>query len=96
MNNDTMNKLRREIITCCSRAREGHIASALSIFDILWVLYNTILDVQLDKTQTLDKDRFILSKGHGCMAHYVVLAEKGYFPESELPQLYRLQPHLKN
>lgn len=53
----------------------GHLASAFSILNILWVLYNRVLK---------KKDYFILSKGHGCMSLYVVLAEKGVFDKTWL------------
>ncbi len=55
----------------------GHIPSALSILDIVWTLY--------DKVMTED-DQFILSKGHGCMALYAVLEEKGLFDWSKKAQ----------
>ena len=59
---------------------EKHSAAATSTLDALWVLYDEVLDVS---PQTLDdpgRDRFYLSKGHGPMAYYAVLAAKGYFP----------------
>jgi len=54
---------------------EKHDPSSLSTLDVLWVLYDRILE---------DDDRFLLSKGHGPMAYYAVLAAKGYFPEEWL------------
>lgn len=63
-------KLRNRILEVALRDGMGHIPSALSILDSIWVLY--------DKTKT-DDDQFILSKGHGCMALYAVLEEKGLF-----------------
>lgn len=70
-----MKDLRRAIIETAYAAQEGHIPSALSILDIVWVLYDRVLK---------PADRFILSKGHGCLALYAVLAEKGFFPAEEL------------
>jgi transketolase len=64
---------------------EKHDASATSTLDVLWVLYDRVLDVS---PQTLDdpaRDRFLLSKGHGPMAYYAVLAAKGFFPTEWLP-----------
>jgi len=52
--------------------------------EILRVLYDDILKYDPQKPNSPDRDRFILSKGHGCMALYVLLAEKGFFPKSEL------------
>ena len=67
--------MKRSILIIATNAREGHIPSAFSVLDILWVLYDRILKAG---------DKFILSKGHGCLALYVVLAEKGFFPRSDL------------
>jgi transketolase len=54
---------------------EKHDPSSLSTLDVLWVLYDRVLEYD---------DRFLLSKGHGPMAYYAVLAAKGYFPEEWL------------
>ena len=54
---------------------EKHDPSSLSTLDVLWVLYDRVLE---------DDERFLLSKGHGPMAYYAVLAAKGYFPEEWL------------
>lgn len=70
-------KLRNRILEVALRDGMGHIPSALSILDIVWVLY--------DKVMTKD-DQFILSKGHGCMALYAVLEEKGLFDWSTKAQ----------
>ncbi len=70
-----MKNLIKQIIDMSYRSKEGHIPSALSILDILWVLY--------DRIMTPD-DKFVLSKGHGCLALYVVLAEKGVISSEEL------------
>lgn len=76
--------LRRTIITTAASAGEGHIPSALSILDIVWVLYDSILDVDPADPDAATRDRFILSKGHGCLALYAVLAAKGFFPSAAL------------
>lgn len=70
-------KLRNRILEVAYRDEMGHIPSALSILDIVWVLY--------DKVMTKN-DQFILSKGHGCMALYAVLEEKGLFDWSTKAQ----------
>jgi transketolase len=54
---------------------EKHDPSSLSTLDVLWVLYDRVLE---------EDDRFLLSKGHGPMAYYAVLAAKGFFPEEWL------------
>ena len=77
-------RLRRLIIEAAACAGEGHIASALSILDIVWVLYDAILHVNPACPDDEARDRFVLSKGHGCLALYAVLASKGFFPELNL------------
>ncbi|WP_433869583.1 thiamine pyrophosphate-dependent enzyme [Saccharopolyspora sp. CA-218241] len=59
---------------------EKHSAAATSTLDVLWVLYDRVLDVAPDRVDDPDRDRFLLSKGHGPMAYYAVLAEKGFVP----------------
>ena len=59
---------------------EKHSASATSTLDVLWVLYDRILNVDPTQPDHPDRDRFLLSKGHGPMAYYAVLAAKGFVP----------------
>lgn len=59
---------------------EKHSAAATSTLDVLWVLYDSVLDVAPDRLDDADRDRFLLSKGHGPMAYYAVLAAKGFIP----------------
>ena len=61
-----------------------HERAAGSTLDILWVLYDRILDVAPDRLDDPQRDRFLLSKGHGPSAYYAVLAAQGFFPEQEL------------
>jgi transketolase len=75
---ETLNKLKREIIEVSSSSKEGHVASAFSILDILWVLYDKILKIRPKNTQSPDRDFFILSKGHASLGQYAVLKEKGF------------------
>lgn len=72
--------LRKDIVTMVKNAGEGHIASALSCIDILCALYFKALKINPKKPDWEDRDRFILSKGHGCSALYATLARKGFFP----------------
>jgi len=71
--------LRLEIMAMIAAARRGHIASAFSIVEILAILYDDILRLRPEQPDWPDRDRFILSKGHGCLALYAVLADKGFF-----------------
>jgi transketolase len=57
---------------------EKHAMSATSTLDVIWVLYDRILRVDRERPDDPDRDRFLLSKGHGPMAYYAVLAAKGF------------------
>ena len=76
--------LRRMIIRMLERSGRAHFGSAFSILEIVRVLYDDVLRYKPAEPKWPLRDRCILSKGHGCLALYVVLAEKGFFPESEL------------
>ncbi|MFE9068632.1 transketolase [Streptomyces violaceusniger] len=64
---------------------EKHGPAATSTLDVVWVLYDRVLRVSPGAVDAPDRDRFLLSKGHGPMAYYAVLAAKGFLPESLLP-----------
>ncbi|MEU6574750.1 transketolase [Streptomyces sp. NPDC046805] len=64
---------------------EKHGPAATSTLDVLWVLYDRVLRVGPDRSDAPDRDRFLLSKGHGPMAYYAVLAAKGFLPVDWLP-----------
>src|SRR5688572_4516490 len=66
---------------------EKHEPSAYSTVDILWVLYDRVLRVAPDRVDDPDRDRFLLSKGHGPHAYYAILAHRGYFPADWLDDL---------
>jgi transketolase len=63
---------------------EKHDPSAHSTMGVLSVLYNRILHYDAAKPKSEDRDRFIMSKGHGPLALYAILAQKGFFPANEL------------
>lgn len=63
---------------------EKHEESATSTLDVLYVLYEHVLRVDPANPTWEERDRFILSKGHGPVAYYAVLARKGFFPAREL------------
>lgn len=75
---------RRSIVRMIDSARQGHIGGDLSVTDILTVLYFHTLRIDPSKPAEVDRDRFILSKGHCAAALYSTLAACGYFPASEL------------
>jgi transketolase len=72
------------IVRTIEAGKRGHVGAAFSVMEILRVLYDDILKIDPANPRWPERDRCILSKGHGCIALYVMLAEKGFFPESEL------------
>jgi transketolase len=76
--------LRKLVIQMVDAGRRGHIGSALSVVEILRVLYDDVLLYKAKNPRWEKRDRFILSKGHGCLAIYAILADKKYFPLSHL------------
>jgi transketolase len=77
-------ELRKKIIRIVSVAKASHLGSAYSVLDIILYLYSRVLKINPKKPRAEDRDRFILSKGWGASALYVVLADKGFFPKKEL------------
>ena len=75
----------RELMTL-QTGDEKHTESATSTLDVLYVLYDRILRVDPARPEWEERDRFILSKGHGPMAFYAVLARLGFFSRDELPR----------
>lgn len=84
---------RRKILRYIYRAKAGHTGGSLSCVDILNVLYNEILDLGPENFDSPDRDRYIQSKGHSVEALYVVLADKGFFPDNELETLCCYKSH---
>ena len=76
--------LREQILRAACVAGEGHIASAFSILDILWVLYHGLLRHDPANPADPSRDRFVLSKGHASLGIYGILATRGFFPMEEL------------
>lgn len=77
-------EIRKDIIEICYRANVGHIAPALSITDILTVLYFKILRIDPENPFKRDRDRLILSKGHAAAALYATLHHRGFFTKNKL------------
>jgi transketolase len=84
---------RRKLLEIISHAGAGHTGGSLSCLDILNVLYNRVLNVSPETFTHPHRDRYVQSKGHSVEALYVVLADKGFFPEAELDTLCRYQSH---
>ena len=79
---ETACKIRRIILEQSKRARVGHIGSALSVADLLAALYTQVLHISAP--DDLDRDRFVLSKGHAALALYATLFLKGWITEADL------------
>jgi transketolase len=84
---------RKKILKYIKMAKAGHTGGDLSCIDILNVLYNRILKVDPLNLEDADRDRYIQSKGHCVEALYVVLADKGFFPESDIETLCQYKSH---
>jgi transketolase len=72
--------IRADALKMVARAKASHIGSALSVADIVAVLYGSVLNVDPATPDWSDRDRFLLSKGHACVAVYAALARRGFFP----------------
>lgn len=84
-------EIRKDDLTMIAKAGSGHPGGSLSLVEILTTLfYGGILRHDPQKPEWPDRDRLILSKGHGCPALYVVLAHRGYFPRELLWTLRQL------
>ncbi len=84
---------RRNILKYIVGANAGHTGGSLSCIDILNVLYNNVLNVSPETAKSPTRDRYIQSKGHTVEALYVVLADQGFFPESDLETLCQYKSH---
>lgn len=74
-------QMRKQILEMIVAAGGTHIASAFSIIDLVVFLYEKVLNINPKDPKNKNRDKFVLSKGHGCAALYVVLADFGFFPK---------------
>lgn len=77
-------QIRMDVVTLIHNAGSGHIGGDLSVTDILVTLYYKHMNCSPQNQNDPNRDRFILSKGHSVEALYCILADKGYFPKSDL------------
>lgn len=82
--------LRRLVVRGLAGGNRGHVGSSMSPIEILRVLYDDVLTFDAANPNWAERDRCILSKGHGCLALYALLADKGYFPLEELDRFCRV------
>lgn len=76
--------LRSLVVDCLFGGGRGHMGSAMSLIEILRVLYDSFLKFNPKKPNDINRDRLILSKGHGCLALYAILADKKFFDKKIL------------
>lgn len=81
---DLARRMRAQALQMVHRAKASHIGSALSICDIVAVLYGQVMRLDPKQPNAHQRDRFILSKGHACVAVYAALAETDFFPAEDL------------
>jgi transketolase len=86
--------LRELVIDALEGGGRGHVGATLSLIEIFRVLYDEILRVRPDEPDWPERDRCILSKGHGCLALYALLADKGFFDKAELGRQCRAEAML--
>lgn len=77
-------EIRKKSLRMVYQAKASHIGGALSMVDILSVLYSSVLKYDSSDPHWSERDRFILSKGHSCVSFYSTLALCGFFPLEEL------------
>ena len=86
---DLARRIRTHALRMTSTGGGSHIGSIFSCADILAVLYGRVLNVDPAAPESLDRDRFVLSKGHAGGGLYAALAERGFFPIEKLMTHYQ-------
>ncbi len=94
MLNNKAKEIRKKTIECIGKLGVGHVGGCLSLCEVLSVLYFDVMNVDANDPQKADRDRFILSKGHGGPTVYATLALKGFFGEEWLDTLNRPNTNL--
>lgn len=87
---ETVRGIRKDIVKMIGKASSGHPGGSLSSAEILTLLYFEQMNVDEKNPQDVNRDRFVLSKGHAAPVLYATLAAKGFFPKEELENLRQL------
>jgi transketolase len=87
--------IRSSIVKMVTEAKSGHPGGSLSAADILTTLYFAEMNVDPENPQKVDRDLFVLSKGHAAPVLYATLAEKGFFPKEELLTLRKINSRIQ-
>jgi transketolase len=82
--------LRSLVVRGLEGGNRGHVGASMSLIEILRVLYDDILRYDPKNPNWMERDRCILSKGHGCLALYAILIDKGFFAIEELDRFCRV------
>lgn len=88
-------EVRKSIIEAVFNASSGHPGGSLSCADVMTVLYGKELNVDPKDPRNLDRDRFVLSKGHCSPALYGALAERGFFPKEDIKTFRKIDSYLQ-
>lgn len=91
----TANEIRKGIITAVHSAKAGHPGGSLSAADLYTFLYFEEMNVDAKNPEKVDRDRFVLSKGHTAPGLYATLAQKGFFPKEDLKTLRHTGSYLQ-
>lgn len=89
------NEIRKGIITGVHAAKAGHPGGSLSSVELFTYLYFEEMNIDPNNPKKVDRDRFVLSKGHAAPGLYATLAEKGYFPTEDLKTLRHIGSYLQ-
>ena len=95
MEEEKIRQLRRDILTMIYQCQSGHPGGSLSCVEILYALYYRVMRIDPSRPNWEERDRFVMSKGHGCPALYAVLADKGFFSREDLWGLRQVNSHLQ-
>ncbi len=85
-----LKKIRKNLLTNIitaayhAGANSAHLGGALSMIDIINMIFSKYINLSPNNFKSIDRDYFVLSKGHACLAYYSILAEKGFFSKNEL------------
>lgn len=88
-------QIRADIIEMLYTCQSGHPGGSLSCVEMLMALYYRVANVDSSNPTMEDRDRIVLSKGHGCPTLYAILADRGYFPREDLWTLRQINSHLQ-
>ncbi|MFA5577684.1 MAG: transketolase [Tissierellaceae bacterium] len=89
------NEIRKSIIRMLEKSKSGHPGGSLSAVEIMTALYFKEMNIDPGNPKWEDRDRFVLSKGHGTPVLYGTLAERGFFPKEELDSFRKIDSILQ-